>query len=116
VIFKSDGAELMLKRVLKKSVLLLVGLAIALGITLFNTTHATTTFHYAVTELESLSSKGSGAYWINNSGQVVGYSYPSSGPMHAVLWDDGTLIDIKTGGGIPLNYASAINEAGQTCC
>jgi probable HAF family extracellular repeat protein len=105
------------KRLLKKFLLVLVGaLAIAVGITFFNTTNATTTFYYAVTELESLSSKESGANGINNSGQVVGYSYPSGGTMHAVLWDDGTLIDVKTGGAITLNYASASNKMGQVVC
>lgn len=107
----------MLKRLLRKFVLVCVGaLAIAVGITLFNTTNATTTFHYAVTELESLSTKESGAYGINNSGQVVGYSYPSGGPMHAVLWDNGTLIDVSRGGPFPLNYASASNKTGQVVC
>jgi probable HAF family extracellular repeat protein len=105
------------KRLFRKFLLWLMGaLLIAVGITVFNTTQATTIFYYAVTELDSLSSKESGAYGINNSGQVVGYSYPSGGPMHAVLWDNGALIDIKTGGAIPFNYASAINEAGQVLC
>jgi probable HAF family extracellular repeat protein len=117
MIFKSDGVNGMSQRLCRKFILVLLGaLAIAVGITFFNTTHATTTFYYAVTELESLSTKESGAYGINNSGQVVGYSYPSGGPMHAVLWDNDALIDVSRGGPFPLNYASAINKTGQVVC
>jgi uncharacterized membrane protein len=66
------------KRLFRKFLLLLVGaLVIALGITLFTTTQATTTFYYAVTDLGSLSAE-SLAYDINDSGQVVGYSAQTS--------------------------------------
>ena len=112
------------KRLFRKFLLLLVGaLVIALGITLFTTTQAATTFYYAVTDLGSLSAE-SLAYDINDSGQVVGYSgknivnysYPPStaGDMHAVLWKDGTIADLKLIGHI--NYASGINNVGQVVC
>jgi probable HAF family extracellular repeat protein len=112
------------KRLFRKFLLLLVGaLVIALGITLFTTTQAATTFYYAVTDLGSLSAE-SLAYDINDSGQVVGYSgknivnysYPPStaGDMHAVLWKDGTIADLRFIGVI--NYASGINNVGQVVC
>lgn len=115
---------MMPKRLFRKFLLLLVGaLVIPLGITLFTTTQATTTFYYAVTDLGSLSAE-SLAYDINDSGQVVGYSghnildysYPPSnaGYMHAVLWKDGTIADLRLVGNI--NYASGINNVGQVVC
>ncbi len=54
----------------------------------------------------------SGAFDINNLGQIVG----SSGPLwggHAVLWENGTITDLGT---LPLDdysWARAINERGQ---
>lgn len=115
---------MMPKRLFRKFLLLLVGaLVIPLGITLFTTTLATTTFYYAVTDLGSLNAE-SLAYDINDSGQVVGYSgqnivnysYPPSnaGYMHAVLWKDGTIADLRVVGSI--NYASGINNVGQVVC
>lgn len=114
----------MSRRLFRKFLLLLVGaLVIALGITLFTTTQAVTTFYYAVTDLGSLSDE-SLAYDINDSGQVVGYSgkkivnysIPPSGAgyMKAVLWKDDTITDLWLVGSI--NYASGINNVGQVVC
>jgi probable HAF family extracellular repeat protein len=110
----------MSKRLLRKLLVSLVGaVVIAVGITLFTTTQATTTFFYTVTELGNIGGNDSLAYDINDSGQVVGYASVNPGPgvTHAVLWNnDGTLIDLRKSGAIPYNWASAINNAGQVVC
>ena len=54
---------------------------------------------------------------INNSGQVVGFSYNVSGPS-AFLWQNGVMTDLSTvagvtGTGWSLTVATAINDAGQ---
>jgi probable HAF family extracellular repeat protein len=70
-------------------------------------------------DLGALGGTGSVAYDINNVGQVVGYYSlaGATGPFHAFLYDDlsgmvdlNTLIDVP---GWELNYATAINDAGQ---
>ena len=48
--------------------------------------------------------------WVNNKGQVVGYSLVTS-TVHAFLWDHGKLTDIGTPGGAS-SGAYWINEAG----
>jgi probable HAF family extracellular repeat protein len=55
---------------------------------------------------------GSGAFDINNRGQIVGFSGPWNGG-HAVLWEDGTIIDLGTLYPGDYSYANAINERGQ---
>jgi probable HAF family extracellular repeat protein len=61
--------------------------------------------------------KPSAAFGINNSGQVVGFSYTASGQAHAFLWQNGTMSDlndlIPPGSGWDLGAAYAINNAGQ---
>ena len=111
------------KRLLRKFLLGVVGaVVIAVGITQFTTTKATTTFSYAVTELAGLGGNQAVPYDINNSGQIVGYSYPpntgtGSVQMRAVLWNDGVLTDLGLGtSSLSRTYASAINEAGQVAC
>lgn len=99
------------KRLLRKFLLGVVGaVVIALGITLFNTTKATTTFFYAVTELSSPDGYRGFAYDINNSGQVVGTI------GYAVLWDNGTITDLRKPRNPQFTWASAINDAGQVVC
>lgn len=100
------------KRLLGKFRLGLVGaVVIALGITLFNTTNATTTFFYGVTELISPDGQPGFAYDVNNSGQVVGTS------GYAILWNNDTVTNLrKQGPGPQFTSASAINDVGQIAC
>jgi len=62
-------------------------------------------------DLGSLGGVGGIPQWVNNQGQVVGYSLlPSTGKVHAFLWDRGRLTDMT-----PYPSASGafwINEAG----
>ena len=62
---------------------------------------------YAVTELGTLGGYGSEAADLNQAGQVVGVA-----GGHAVLWDNGTMIDLGTLGG-NWSVAHAINDLGQ---
>jgi len=55
----------------------------------------------------------SAATALNNRAQVVGYSYTSSGPIHAFLWDQGVMTDLGTLPGSQQSKASAINDQGQ---
>jgi probable HAF family extracellular repeat protein len=55
---------------------------------------------------------------INDHGQVVGWSYDSSGRRYAFLWEDGRLSDLNVLSGVGtksfrLGSADAINNAGQ---
>jgi probable HAF family extracellular repeat protein len=51
---------------------------------------------------------------INDAGWIVGASGTASGELHAVLWRDGTVIDLGLApGGIDVATASAVNERGQ---
>ncbi len=53
------------------------------------------------------------AEWVNNKGQVVGYSdLPGDELYHAFLWDRGVLTDLRPLPGNTLSYADWINEAG----
>lgn len=101
----------------------LLGLAgallIALGLSLFTATTATTTFYYAVTDLGTLGGySGISANSINDAGQVVGTSpinhllTPGTGPPHAFLWSNGTMKDLGTLGGRYGN-ATSINNKGE---
>jgi len=75
----------------------------------------------AIQELPGLQSNGnSAAYGINESGQVVGSSdiYTALGWVeHAVLWQNGTLIDLNNyvpaNSGWVLNIAEGINDNGE---
>jgi probable HAF family extracellular repeat protein len=52
---------------------------------------------------------------INNFGQVVGFKNISLNPLvrHAVLWENGTSLDLQTLPGMSSSYATAINDQGQ---
>src|SRR5207237_6218811 len=55
----------------------------------------------------------SGAYGINEAGQVVGYSYTRTyGMEHAFLWQDGTMTDLGARDGYT-SRALAIRDLGQ---
>lgn len=67
---------------------------------------------YNITDLGSFGSQ-SGAYGVNNSGQVVGYSYTTGGQQHAFLYSNGAMTDIGTTAGGYGSYAVRINDSGQ---
>lgn len=56
--------------------------------------------------------ESSSASGINDAGQVVGTSETADDYVHAVLWDDGAIVDLGTLGGLT-SQANAINDAGQ---
>jgi len=54
-----------------------------------------------------------GAVAINDRGQAVGFSGNCTTPLHAVLWEDGTAMDLGNLGSEIGNVATAINNRGQ---
>jgi len=102
------------------AVVLLVAIAVALfGLGLrtaeTQTTTASTTTYYKVQDLGTLGGSSSYASAINNSGQVVGNSYPANGSPHAFLYDESTtpkMPDLGTLGG-SRSYATGISDSGQ---
>ena len=66
-----------------------------------------------IVDLGTLGGPHSNAYAINDSGQVVGWSYVASGKMHAFLWTlkEG-MRDLGTLGGAD-SVAKSINYQGQ---
>jgi probable HAF family extracellular repeat protein len=65
-------------------------------------------------DLGTLGGANSYAYAVNDSGQVVGYSYiPGDAAFHAFSWTaDGGMVDLGTLGGAN-SYAYAVNDSGQ---
>src|SRR6266480_655710 len=81
----------------------------------FGLSHAFLWEDGTMTDLETLGGiRGlSGAYGINEAGQVVGYSYTQSyGMEHAFLWEDGTMTDLGAREGYT-SRAFAISDVGQ---
>lgn len=67
-----------------------------------------------MTDLGTLGDQSSSANWINDAGQVVGYTqrFTFSGPTQAFLWQNGAMTALGTVGGSNSN-ALSINAAGQ---
>jgi probable HAF family extracellular repeat protein len=93
-----------------KSILVLVSLIILL--TLTNLCNA---IRYEIIDLGTLGGDSSLAFGINNSGEVVGYSYIQGPYYHAFLYDaKGTMKDLGTlDGTYTYSSAYAINNIGQ---
>jgi probable HAF family extracellular repeat protein len=73
------------------------------------------TAYYKLIDLDTLGGNSSGAYSINNLGQIVGHADDSSGYTRATLFDptdSGNNIDLGTLGGIH-STAFSINDLGQ---
>lgn len=91
-------------------------LPLGLGL-LFAASALASDFEYTVTDLGSFGGMQGGAYAINNSGEIAGYSYgPGSryeaARRHAFLYSGGVMQDI-TPAGISDAVAMDINDDGQ---
>jgi probable HAF family extracellular repeat protein len=74
-------------------------------------------------ELGTLGGPDAGALYINNAGQIVGFSYTGSTPneatgiptVHPFLWQSGHMIDLGTLGGVFSIFANlqALNDRGE---
>jgi probable HAF family extracellular repeat protein len=93
---------------------LLVAVAVALsGVGLRTAETQTTPTYYKVQDLGTLGGSHSWASAINDSGQVVGYSYLAGDQnYHAFLYKDGKMTDLLTLGGTS-SVAKGINKSGQ---
>src|SRR5215218_688686 len=76
-------------------------------------TQTTATSYYKVEDLGTLGGSRSWASAINDSGEVVGYSYlPGDQNKHAFLYKDAKMTDLGTLGGTS-SEAKGINKSGQ---
>jgi probable HAF family extracellular repeat protein len=76
-------------------------------------TQTTAPSYYKVVDLGTLGGSHSEATAINDSGQVVGYSYLAGDQnYHAFLYKEGKMTDLLTLGG-PSSVAKGINKSGQ---
>ena len=71
-----------------------------------------------MSDLGTLGGSQSRAWAVNDSGQVVGYSYLiRNTTYHAFLYEGNSMVDLNTllspGSGWVLNYATGINDSGQ---
>jgi probable HAF family extracellular repeat protein len=62
-----------------------------------------------MTDLGTLGGAESGAYDINEAGQIVGWAETAEGEEHATFWHDGTTFDVDTSESLALG----INQSGQ---
>lgn len=82
-------------------------------------THGTTEFHWTsgsgYTTLSGLDTSGTRAAYVNDAGQIIGWSTPPAPPQerHAVLWPNtaSSPTDLGTAGG-DVSYGRRINESG----
>src|SRR5271165_5942603 len=89
------------------------GLGLALLASLLYVHPASAAIEYSITDLGTLGGTSSFAQAINNSGQIVGYSYMAGNVnMNAFLYCAGAMTDLGTLGGSD-SFALAINGAGQ---
>ncbi len=69
---------------------------------------------WVITDLGTFGGKESAASAINGKGQIVGWGgIGAKAQTHALLWQDGTMIDLGTLPGRTSSVAAAINEQDQ---
>ena len=107
-------AKANLSRTLVVVSVVVVGVAVALfGVGLRSAETQTTPTYYKVEDLGTLGGSRSWASAINDSGQVVGYSYLAGDQnKHAFLYKDAKMTDLGTLGGTS-SVAKGINKSGQ---
>jgi len=79
---------------------------------LLNVRPASAQVQYTVTALGTLGGPYSQAFGVNNSGQVVGEAYVSTGAYNAFLYSTGEMLDLGTLGGFG-SQANGINASSQ---